>query len=224
MCKRIVPLALLLPLFLLTGNATAQEKGGGSIKLFNGKNLDGWQIFLDPKKNADPKKIFTVKEGVLVVEGSVNGYVRTKKEYGNYVLTLEWRWGDKAPRGRNSGVFVHVVGPDKIWPKAVEAQLMADHAGDFWLVGNFDLKVEASRRDPKIARHYFRMRDNVEKPVGQWNKYEITCRDGEVKLVINGKLVNVGTQAEVTKGDILLQSEGAEIHFRNIELRPLKKE
>ena len=72
--------------------------------------------------------------------------------------------GREGPQGgRNSGVFVHVIGPDKIWPKAIEAQLMADHAGDFWLVDNFKLKVDPKRQDPKVARHYFRMKDDVEK-------------------------------------------------------------
>src|SRR5438876_3153565 len=62
---------------------------------------------------------------------------------------------------------------------------------------------------------------DVEKPIGEWNQYEITCQGDTIKLVINGKLVNEGTNAELTKGKILLQSEGAEIHFRNVELKPL---
>ena len=48
-----------------------------------------------------------VKEGVIVCEGSVNGYIITDKEYDNYVLTLKWRWGKRLPaKGTpNSGVF-----------------------------------------------------------------------------------------------------------------------
>jgi hypothetical protein len=146
----------------------------------------------------------------------------TEKDYENYVLKLQWKWGTKAARGRNSGVFVHVSGSDKIWPKGVEAQLMADHAGDFWLVDNFQLKVDPMRRDPRVARHFFRTKDKVEKPLGEWNQYEITCKGDMVTLVVNGENVNEGSGAEATKGKILLQSEGAEIHFRNIELQPLK--
>ena len=197
----------------------------GEVKLFNGKDLTGWKVFLDPKKNADPKDIFTVKDGVLHVDGSVNGYVRTEKQYGDYVLKVKWRWGDKVHTKsgvRNSGVFVHVVGEDKIWPKGVEAQLMSGRAGDFWLVDNFKLTVDAKRQDPKVSRHYFRTKEDVEKKVGEWNQYEITCKGDTVRLVINGQLVNEGKEAELSKGKILLQSEGAEIHFRNIELKPIK--
>jgi hypothetical protein len=195
----------------------------GWTKLFNGKDLTGWKVFLDPKKKgADPDKIFTVKDGVIHCEGSVNGYVITDKEYENYVLKVQWRWGEKkVGKGRNSGVFVHVVGPDKIWPKAVEAQLMADHAGDFWLVDNFKLTVDPKRQDPKINRHYYRMKDGVEKSVGEWNQYEITCKGDTLKLVINGQHVNQGGDAELTKGKILLQSEGAEIHFKDVMLKQL---
>jgi hypothetical protein len=202
----------------------AGEKDDDWIKLFNGKDLSGWTVFLDPKKDADPTKVFTVQDGILVCEGTPFGYLITDKEYENYVLKVQWRWGKKVHgKGRNSGVFVHVVGPNKIWPKAVEAQLMADHAGDFWLVDNFKMKVDAKRQDPRIARHYYRMKDHVEKPVGEWNEYEITCRGDSIRLVINGELVNEGTEAELSKGKILLQSEGSEIHFKDVALKQLPK-
>jgi hypothetical protein len=61
----------------------------------------------------------------------------------------------------------------------------------------------------------------VEKPRGEWNQYEITCKGNTIRLAINGQLVNEGTDAELNRGKILLQSEGSEIHFRNIELKPL---
>lgn len=169
----------------------------------------GATVFLDPKKEADPIKVFTVQDGILICEGTPFGYLITEKEHENYILKVQWRWGKKVQgKGRNSGVFVHVVGPNKIWPKSVEAQLMADHAGDFWLVDNFELKIDAKRQDPKIARHYYRMKDQVEKAIGEWNQYEITCKGDAIRLVINGQLVNEGTEAELAKDRILLQSGG----------------
>ena len=204
--------------------ATADE---GWVKLFNGRDLTGWKRFLDPRnaktKDVDLDKFWTIKDGVIYCDGSIPGYILTEKEYGNYVLKLEWRWGDssKEKKNPNSGVFVHVVGEDKIWPKGIEAQLAADHAGDFWLVDGFKLKIDETRHDTKSERHYFRMKDEVEKPRGEWNQYEITCKGPSVKLVVNGHFVNEGTDAELTKGKILLQSEGSEIHFRNIELKPI---
>jgi hypothetical protein len=226
--KRVGNLTVTLCATLLLAGFVApspgKDKGEGWIKLFNGKDFTGWKKFLDPrKKDADPDKIWTVKDGMILCEGSVYGYLITDKEYENYELRVQWKWGEKVfTKPRNSGVFVHVHGEDKIWPKAVEAQLMADHAGDFWLVDNFKLKVDPKRQDPKVARHFYRMKDDVEKPIGEWNQYEITCKGDTIKLVINGKLVNEGSEAERTKGKILLQSEGAEIYFRNVELKNLK--
>jgi hypothetical protein len=224
--KRIVLTAgLLVAVTALTAPpGPAGEKDEGWVKLFNGKDLRGWTVFLDPRKAADPAKVFTVRDGIIVCEGTPFGYLITDKEYENYLLKVQWRWGKKVHgKVRNSGVFVHVVGPNKIWPKAIEAQLMAGHAGDFWLVDNFKLKVDARRQDPKVARHYYRMKDHVEKAIGEWNQYEITCQGDAIRLVINGQLVNEGTEAEVRKGRILLQSEGAEIHFKDVALKQLPK-
>ncbi len=224
MKARVVTAGVLVFGIALMALAGEDEKDNGWIELFNGKDLSGWKVFLDPKQKADPTKLFTVQDGILVCEGKPFGYLITDKEYENYVLKLQWRWGEKLHiKGRNSGVFVHVVGPNKIWPKAVEAQLMADHAGDIWLVDDFKLKVDSKRQDPKVSRHYFRLKDHVEKPVGEWNQYEITCKGDSIRLVINGQFVNEGTEAELTKGRILLQSEGAEIHFKDVVLKQLPK-
>src|SRR5207245_7849410 len=116
-----------------------------------------------------------------------------------------------------------------------------------WLVDGYKHTVPDSegRQHPRSARHFLRIgeswkkldgkdsrgrdqfkdvRKQFEKPIGEWNQYEITCRGDTIKLVVNGVLQNEGRHAESDKGKILLQSEGAEIHFRNIELTPLKGE
>lgn len=215
----------LLAVLLFSVPAAAGDKDW--TKLFNGKDLSGWKVFLDPrKKDAKAEDVWQVKEGVIVCQGHVFGYIITDKEYDNYVLTLKWRWGKKLPeKGTpNSGVFVHVTGPDKIWPKSVEAQLMSGHAGDFWLVDGFKLKVDPKRQDPKVDRHYFRLETTkpVENPVGEWNTYLITCKGDNVRLEINGQFVNEGTMAELSRGKILLQSEGAEIHFKDVMIKSMK--
>lgn len=214
--------ALVDSVLLLDGNR-AEAAAKVVVRLFNGEDLSGWTTFIDPaRQDVKPEDIWRVEDGVIYCRGHVNGYLLTEDEYENYILRLEWRWGDEVARGRNSGVFVHTVGENKIWPKAVEAQLMANHAGDFWLVDGAKLTIDESRRDPNSARHYFRMdKGDVEKPLGEWNQYEIICRGDRIELVVNGTLVNVGTNSELTRGRILLQSEGAEIHFRNIELEHL---
>ncbi|MBX3413941.1 MAG: DUF1080 domain-containing protein [Pirellulales bacterium] len=204
--------------------ATSSSLAADKVKLFNGKDLSGWKTFIDPsKKNVKPEDIWSIEDGVIKCKGKPVGYLLSEDEYDNYILRFEWRWPDADGMGGNSGCFVHVVGEDKIWPKGVEAQLMADHAGDFWLVDGAQLTIDADRQDKGTPRHYYRTKDGVEKPRGEWNQYEITCDGDKITLVINGQEVNVGTNSELTKGRILLQSEGAPIEFRNIELEPLKK-
>lgn len=201
----------------------AEDKKGETIALFNGKDLKGWTVFLDPKakEKAKPEDVFKVEEGIISCTGKPNGYLITEKDYGNYVLEVEWRWPEKAG---NSGVFVHVSGPDKIWPKGAEAQLYSGSAGDFWLVDGFKLEVDKERQDKKTPRHFFRMKTDkpVENKVGEWNKYKITCKGDTIRLEINGQFVNEGKKAEAEKGKILLQSEGAPVQFRNVKLTPVE--
>ena len=69
----------------------------------------------------------------------------------------------------------------------------------------------------------FRGRRDVEKPAGEWNRMEVVCDGDTITTILNGYVVNIGTNSSLTKGKILFQSEGAEILFRKIEVRPLVK-
>jgi hypothetical protein len=167
-------LLILVSLFAvgcLSAPTFAEDKPSGeTVKLFNGKDLTGWKTYLDPDKKADPAKIWSISDGVIHCEGSVAGYLLTDKEYDNYVLRFQWRF-PPGSRGGNSGAFVHVVGPDMIWPKGIEAQLQHQQAGDFWLVGGAKLKIDEERHDPRSVRHYYRFKseEKIEKPIGEWN-------------------------------------------------------
>ena len=68
----------------------------------------------------------------------------------------------------------------------------------------------------------FRGPEDVEKPVGEWNRLEIIARGNELTYLLNGKVVNGGSDVSVSEGKIVIQSEGAEIFFRDIELRPIR--
>jgi hypothetical protein len=69
----------------------------------------------------------------------------------------------------------------------------------------------------------FRDRWGIEKPPGEWNRMEVVCDGDSITNILNGHVVNVGTKSSLTEGKILFQSEGAEILFRTIEVRPLRK-
>ncbi|MCS6949124.1 MAG: DUF1080 domain-containing protein [bacterium] len=219
---------LLLVLFTCAFPCVAQRvkvegKLGKEIVLFNGKDLCGWTYFLaDPNVKMEDVWRIDGDKGVLICKGRPAGYIRTVADYTNYILRLEWRWAPEDTGFRNSGVLLRMRGEDKIWPKSIEAQLMSGSAGDFWLIDGVKLDTDPARinRDAPTNRIKAKM---AEKPIGEWNEYEIIVDGDRVVLKINGQIVNEGTGAEVVPGKICLQSEGAEIHFRNIRLIPILK-
>ena len=203
---------------LICGLALAD---GNKIDLFNNQDLTGWTAEFN-KEGVKMEDVWRVEEGVLICRGQPPGYLRTKGEYENYVLTLEWRW-PPGGKGGNSGVLVHASTPRAlgVWPKSIEVQLHATNAGDFWVIGT-ELDVENEKERKKDRRH-INLTDDAEKPIGEWNSMEITCQADRITVKVNGQLVNQATNCNVTKGAICLQSEGTEVHFRNVLLQPLGK-
>jgi hypothetical protein len=224
--RRLWPAVMLLAWATGTAMAASEAREGNAakeVRLFNGKDLTGWTFFLsDPKAKMEDVWSVDAKEGVLICKGNPLGYIRTLDDYTNYVVKLEWRFNPVTKKAGNSGVLLRVVGPDKVWPRSIEAQLQSGEAGDFWLIDNARLDTPAARVDSGTPRHRLRTRSN-EKPIGEWNEYEITVDGDHITLKVNGEVLNEGTNAEVVPGKIALQSEGAEIQFRNIRLTPLRR-
>ncbi|HVK19488.1 MAG TPA: DUF1080 domain-containing protein [Fimbriiglobus sp.] len=279
-----MPSRLLVPAIVAAAVAVclpARADDSKPVVLFNGKDLTNFYTFLGaPKKggpllgkNNDPKKVFTVVEEdgqpAIRVSGEVWGCFTTEKEFENYKLVAEFKWGNKAwpPRDkatRDSGVLVHCVGPDGahggFWMESIEVQLIEGGTGDFIVVAGkktvgpkITCEVEDRPTGPKGAtqpyykeggakREFsggrvnwwgrdpmwedklgFRGKQDVEKPVGEWNTLEVTCAGDTITTVLNGKVVNKATNVFPTKGKILFQSEAAEVFFRKIELTPLAK-
>jgi hypothetical protein len=193
-----------------------------SVSLFNGKDLDGWTIYLKDA-DIDPAAVWSVNNGVIHCTGKPNGYIRTKETYSNYQLHVEWRWVNEPS---NSGVLLHAAGDNKLWPLCVEAQLQHQHAGDFVTIQpGSAITVNGTRyvSTPDKAFHIIaKQHDSTENTPGRWNSYDITCREGTIELYVNGTLQNTATDSALTAGAICLQSEGAPIEFRNITITPLR--
>jgi len=187
--------------------------------LFNGKDFTGWKLFI-PGDSVDVKSVWSVKDGVVHCTGVPNGYMRTTESFSNYKLHVEWRW---AGEPGNSGVLLHCQGPDQVWPNCIECQLKSGNAGDFVIIGPGHITVDGKEY---INNERFviikRKVENAEKPIGEWNSYDITCKGDEIVAYVNGTLQNKGTKAFVSSGPIALQSEGAPIEFRNIYIEPLQ--
>jgi hypothetical protein len=187
----------------------------GEVRLFNGKDLTGWTACLPDGGRMED--VWSVKDGILICKGRPIGYIRTEADYTNYVLKLEWRF-DPAKGAGNSGVLLRVIGEDKVWPRSVEAQLQSGNAGDFWNIDKFPMKVDAARTQGRNTKKTH----GAELPIGEWNEYEIVVNGESVRLNVNGELLNEAWDVWETPGKIALQSEGAEIHFRNIRLAPIE--
>jgi hypothetical protein len=185
-----------------------------STQLFNGQDFAGWDFFV-PDENVDVTKVWTVQNGVVHCAGKPNGYMQTKNEYSDYKFHVEWRWVEGPS---NSGVLLHKTGSDKLWPKSIECQLQSGNAGDFWLIDGTGVTVNDTKFGGKAgqAAHVPKKEKSNEKPVGQWNSYDIYCKGDTIKCYVNGLLQNEGTGSTETSGRICLQSEGAPIEFKNI--------
>ncbi|MEQ8765751.1 MAG: DUF1080 domain-containing protein [Planctomycetota bacterium] len=189
---------------------------GEPIRLFDGKTFEGWTHHLS-NPSVPFEKVWQIEDGVIQCSGQPAGYIRTEADFTSYVLTLEWRF-DPARGPGNSGVLLRMIGEDKVWPKSIEAQLQHRNAGDIWNIDQFGMDVDPQRTQ---GRRTVKLQPSSEKPMGEWNRYEITLDRGRLKLVVNGVLQNTATWCDEVPGKICLQSEGAYIELRNIELRPI---
>ena len=186
------------------------------MALFNGKNLDNWHIY-SQESGADPESVWQVRNEEILCSGNPTGFLRTKEQYGDYKLTLEWKWPEKPG---NSGVLLRMGGAERIWPACMEVQLMHNRAGDFVGMGcNFN---ENKAQEGAPISYTPRMNDSNEEELGGWNRYEITCKGDTIEATVNGQLQNKATGVSLRKGHIGLQSEGVPITFRNITLTPLR--
>ena len=226
---------------------------GKLVRLFNGKDFTGFDILLLSKGlNHDTEKIFQVEKGVIHVSGDDFGGIVTQKEYENYYLRAQFKWGektwqDRVGKARDCGILYNVTGPlpappKGVWPRSFEFQIIEGGTGDIWLVKGASLKVNGQviASEAEEGPHQFvksrrfgggpwqnvtGFRDpagEVEKPHGEWNQLELVVDHEHVKYFVNGKLVNEATDLNATRGKILFQTEGAETFYRNLELAPLK--
>ncbi|MDP4222578.1 MAG: DUF1080 domain-containing protein [Bacteroidota bacterium] len=196
----------------IKGQKAGRKEAAGVVRLFNGNNLSNWTFCLkDPSVN--PATVFNVQNGVIHIKGDPFGYMRTKDSYSDYTLHVEWRWPSEAS---NSGVFIHAQTPDTIWLKTFECQLKAGSAGDFVCMNGAKMNEQKgnSRMVSKLAQ-------SSEKPVGEWNTMEVTCKGNTIEVNVNGVLQNKATGISDSKGYICLQSEGKDVEFRNVFLTKL---
>lgn len=220
-------LSFLVVLFILVSSCKSQE----TVSLFNGKDTSGWHIDV-PAMDSIPEAInpFIIRDGMFVSLGTPQGHIITDKEYKDFRLDVEYRF---AGEPGNCGVLVFASTPRalyKMFPKSIEVQMMHENAGDFWcIVEDIEVDNMVERRGAKEEwgitegkkRRIINLTDNSEKPLGEWNHMKIECLKNEIKVWVNGDLVNHGYNATAASGQIALQAEGSEVEFRKVDLTPI---
>jgi hypothetical protein len=220
---------LILLILVIGGCSTSAEPE--TISLFKGEDLSGWHVDV-PDMDDDPDAInpFLVRDGVLVTLGRPLGHLITDDSFGNYRLEIEYRFPGEPGNG---GVLVHASTPRALYnmfPQSIEVQMMSGDAGDFWCIVE-DITVDnmVERRGPQeewgivegANRRILNLTDDSENPLGEWNNMVVEAVRDEVKVWVNGDLVNHGYNATATSGRIALQAEGTEMEFRKVELTPI---
>lgn len=190
------------------------SRHGPQRLLFDGRSTKEWTFFLNGDGKFDD--VWSIRDGVLVCTGRPTGYLMTVDDFDNFILEVDWRWPEGKKPG-NSGVLLRKTGPDKTWPRSIEAQLQSGQAGDFWNIGEVPMQTADARRRGRNTKKTH----GGEHAIGAWNRYRIVCDDGWIQLQVNGQVLNEAWDAEVTPGRICLQSEGSEIHFGRVRLVPL---
>lgn len=234
-----------------------KPQGAAWTPLFNGKDLTGFYTYLQRSgKNHDPEGIFKVENGMIHIMGiepttavQETGYLCTEKEYGNYDLRFEYKWGEKkfAPRAnqpRDSGCHYLLTGPDKVWADALECQVQEGETGDLYLLnGAYQVFVtvkSVTARDKvyepateggavwnSTGTHI--LRSETADSLTGWNQVEVIVDGNSSTHIVNGKtvmhvtdIVRRSDKTPIAQGRIAFQEEAAEMWYRNIEIRPLK--
>jgi hypothetical protein len=245
---------------LVVSALTVEAADTGWQKLFNGKDLTGW--YVQPKgeaKNSDPTKIVSVEDGMIHMYATAEqgsrqptAVVCTEKEYSDYDLRFEYKFGTKrfAPRVdkvRDAGLLYHCY-DYQVWPSSIECQIQEGDVGDIWVVRS---QIQTTT-DPKATKRVFLPKEaggvmttygNTNGVVGirkshvcekpDWNTVEVKVRGDSAVHIINGETNNMvfamqrmvdGKWTPLTKGRIALQAEFSEVFYRNVEIKPVASE
>ena len=178
-----------------------------------GNDMRGWTVV--HKDGAEAPDNWSLRSGVLRCEGVPNGYIRTDKAYGDFAIRFQYRFADGEG---NSGFLWQVSGEDKVWPSCLEAQLHHGNAGDWINIGRLPFQPVAEDRTSGIRTVHAM---NAERPLGEWNDYEIVVMGGTAMVRVNGIVVNESTGLADAEGHLAWQSEGVPMEFRHIFIKPL---
>lgn len=189
--------------------------------------------------------------GLIRISGTVKGSLATKESFGNYHLKMVFRWGDSIYTTRNSGLLYHGTGSFGAalgtWMTCIECQMKNGSLGDTYLMNNSTCETAVLKNDSlnictyspgapavsfgeQASGHSVKKMTDAERPVGEWNTIELYSVGQTTVHVVNGVTVMVNQQTglfengiikPLTSGRIQLQSEGAELFVKSLEIKPI---
>jgi hypothetical protein len=229
---RMRHLSLLLTLALLPATAVSGDKKqhDGFQPMFNGKDLTGWI-----NVNCAPETFF-VKDDMIITTGKPIGYLRTERQYENFIAEFDWMhlpprpgavgnsgffvWADPIPAvgtGYTRGIEVQVL-VNLEWTDKKSGKSTATSQGDLFSI--WGATCFPDRPHPLGWERCIPLESHC-KGENEWNHYRVHANDGVIKLSVNGKEVSGVSKCSPRKGYLALESEGSECRFKNLKIKEL---
>ncbi|HOO85426.1 MAG TPA: DUF1080 domain-containing protein [Prolixibacteraceae bacterium] len=250
--NKIFNLLILAIIVLVSASCKTEHK---FEQLFNGLNLENWNLFIGNQPQLTPSDIFSVVEingdKLIRISGETNGSLATKQSFENYHLRMVFRWGEQVSSKRNSGLLYHSFGDFGaafgVWMTNIEFQMMHKNLGDTYLMLNTTCETNAlndgknyiynsNAKPVQFGQHAagssIKKSDDNENPLGEWNTLDLYCFGTTSVHVVNGNAVmvnnNTGTYIDgeivpLSSGKIQIQSEGAELFIKSVEIKSINK-
>lgn len=198
---------------------TDPKKGTGFVTIFDGTSLDGWEIYIEPPREARPDAFF-LENSTLACKGYGYHWFRYREPLGDCVVRLEFR----CAKDTNSGVCLRSRKDGAPPFTGFEVQILDD-------IGKDPHKHSTGAIYDVVTPMY-----NASRPLGEWNELEITCKGPLVQVVVNGLKVIDTDFSRLTSpigkfdfpysalprtGYLALQDHWTPIWYRNIRLKRL---
>lgn len=217
--RRLNPLSHFLFCFLVLAGARAFA-ASPTATILNPHDLGGWEL-ITPEHVPITTCCSAGAPDVLAVSGKPIGYLQSHAEFKNFTLHVEWRW---TAQPGNGGVLVHIAsGPidRNLWPRSQQIQLKHGNAGDLLPMAGATFAEPLSSPPNAKTPTLNHTAADTEKPVGEWNRCDILCREGVVEVSVNGVRQNRITQSDPAAGHVGFQLEGAPFELRSVRIEPL---
>jgi hypothetical protein len=201
----------------------------GFVPMFNGKDLSGWQSVNTPTET------FFVRDDMIITTGKPTGYLRTGRQYENFIAEFDWMHIPAKPGAvGNSGFFVWadpIPAVGTPYTRGIEVQVLVNltyknRRGEITATSQGDLfsiwgaTCVPDRPHPDGSARCLPSENHC-RGENEWNHYRVEANDGVLKLTVNGHAVSGVSKCSPRQGYLALEAEGSECRFRNLKIKEL---